>query len=584
MSVDCLIIGYNDENFQEQVTMLRAMGTSHPNFRDLNLNFIEYEGRAYRAMDIFDRFHHEGRPAAGQRRFHNAEVLWMVIMYLGTYLQKRGFTFDYVNLFQLQKDELREKLTRNEYLTTVVTSTIYNDDSPICEVVNFVREYNKKTKIIVGGPYIAKRSESMEAEDVEALFSYIGADYYVRSREGEQALVQLLRALKLGTPLDDIANIAFKRSGRYVLTKPRPERNVLQEHAIDYSLFPRQTVGDYVNIRITKGCPFRCAFCSFPLRTDKYNVSELAAIGAELDDIKKIGSVTGLFFVDDTVNVPLPTFKGMMRLMIERNYGYHWHCFFRADFCDEETVELMARAGCRGVFLGLESANDALLENMHKTARKAHYRRVIPMFKAAGISVFASFFFGFPGETIDTAQETMDFLEETKPDFYRALVWYCDPVTPIWKERKKYDLKGYHFSWSHKTMNVDTACDLMERCFMTFDTPCWVPDPGFNFVSLYLLHNRGVTFPQIKEFLKCFNAVVREKIVDPGRAATPSPHLIENLRRAAQYDRPQSAARIDADIALSGDAAGNEASLVAAPAYQPLGKPAKAAETHGVSS
>lgn len=553
MSADCLIVGYNDENFQDQVAMQRAMGTNHPNYRDLNLNFIEFEGRAYRAMDILDRFYHEGRPATGDRRpFHNAEVLWMAITYLGTYLSKRGFSFDYVNLFQLQKDELRDKLLRNDYLATIVTTTIYNDDSPIAEVVNFVREYNAKTKIIVGGPYIAKRAESMEREDLDDLFKYLGADIYVSSREGEQALARVMRVLKNAaaaarqstledaaleqTALADIANIAFKSGSRYIATGAAPERNVLQDNLIDYGLFPRQAIGDYVNIRITKGCPFRCAFCSFPLRTDKYNVSQLAAIETELDAIKAVGSVSGLFFIDDTVNVPLTTFKDMLRVMIRKDYGFHWHCFFRADFCDEETVELMARAGCQGVFLGLESANDQLLENMHKTPRKAHYRSTIPLFKRAGIQVFASLFFGFPGETVDTAQETMDFLEETKPDFYRSLIWYCDPVTPIWKERKKYKLKGYHFSWSHSTMNVDTACDLMERSFLRFDTPCWVPDPGFNFVSLFLLQNRGMSFPQIKRFLGSFNAVVREKIIRPHQTA-PSPVLIEKLRRSAQYDR-----------------------------------------------
>jgi len=543
MAADCLIVGYNDENFQDQVAMQRAMGTSHPNYRDLNLNFIEYEGRAYRAMDILDRFYHEGKPANGdRRRFHNADVLWMAITYLGTYLSKRGITFDYVNLFQLQKDELRDKLVNNDYLATIVTTTIYNDDSPIAEVVNFVREYNKKTTIIVGGPYIAKRAESMERADLDALFKYLEADIYVSSREGEQALVQVMRALKSDATqletvarLKSIANVAFKHDGRYVVTRSAPERNILQDNLIDYSLFPPHAVGDYVNIRITKGCPFRCSFCSFPLRTDKYNVSQLAAIETELDAIKNAGSVSGLFFIDDTVNVPLTTFKDMMRLMILKDYGFKWHCFFRADFCDEETVELMARAGCQGVFLGLESANDRLLANMHKTPRKSHYRNTIPMFKRAGIQVFASLFFGFPGETRDTAQETMDFLEETKPDFFRSLIWYCDPVTPIWKERNKYNLKGYNFSWTHSTMNVDTACELMERSFLSFDTPCWVPDPGFNFVSLFLLQNRGMTFPQIKRFLNSFNAVVREKIIYPERA--PSPALIERLRRAAQYDR-----------------------------------------------
>ena len=535
---DCLIIGYNDGRFDREVDMMRSMGLDHPDYRDLNLNFIEYQGKPYRAMDILDHFHYEGRPdPGGRRKFHNTEVLWMVVMYLGTYLARRGFSFDYVNLFQLQKDELREKLRTRKYLTALVTTTIYNYDSPILEVVNFVREHSPETRIVVGGPYVAKRSETMEASDLEAVFKYIGADFYVRSREGEQALVRLLQALKGNQRFADIPNLAFRENGRFVLTPTERELNPLYDNLIDYSLFPREDVGGYVNVRITKGCPFTCSFCSFPLRTEKYDVSRLEYIERELDAIRDVGTVTGLFFVDDTANVPLATFKEMMRMMIRRNYGFRWHCFFRADFCDAELVDLMARAGCQGVFLGLESANDQMLINMSKTPRKRHYLSVVPMFKQAGIKVFASVFFGFPGETHATAQETMDFLAETRPDFYRPLVWYCDPVTPIWQQRDKYGIKGYHFSWSHNTMDVSTACDIVERCCLTFDKPLWVPDPGFNFVSLFLLQNRGMSFEQIETFLRCFNSVVREKVIEPARHE-PSPQLIENLRRACQYDRP----------------------------------------------
>jgi len=227
----------------------------------------------------------------------------------------------------------------------------------------------------------------------------------------------------------------------------------------------------------------------------------------------------------------------MMRMMIRNQYGFRWHCFFRADFCDAELVELMARAGCQGVFLGLESANDQMLVNMHKTPRKHHYLSAVPLFKQAGIKVFASLFFGFPGETYGTAQETIDFLAETEPDFYRPLVWYCDPVTPIWQEKDRYGIEGYHFSWSHDTMDVNTACDLVESCFFRFDKPVWVPDPGFNFVSLFLLQNRGMSFDQIDTFLHSWNAVVREQVLQPVRGEA-SPQTIENLRRACQFDRP----------------------------------------------
>ncbi|HEV2964527.1 MAG TPA: PhpK family radical SAM P-methyltransferase [Candidatus Angelobacter sp.] len=542
MAIDTLIIGYNDGCLEDEVKTLRAMGPSHPNYRDLSLNMFEYQGRSYRAMDIFNRFYHEGRaPGKGaygpNRTWNHTDVLWMVVMYLGTYLSRRGYTFDYINLFQLQKDELREKLLANEYLTVVVTTTIYNFDTPIIEVVKFVREHNPRARIIVGGPYIAKRSETMEERDLKAMFKYIGGDFYVRSREGEQALVNILAALKNGREFAGIPNIAYEQNGDFVMTPSEREINTLYENLIDYSLFPKEHIGNYVNIRITKGCPFVCSFCSFPLRTEKYNVSKLEYIQRELDAIRTVGTVTGLFFIDDTVNVPLQTFKDMMRMMIEQNYGFKWHCFFRADFCDEELVDLMAKAGCQGVFLGLESANDQLLINMHKTPRKQHYLTAVPLFKRAGIQVFASLFFGFPGETYDTAMETMEFLEKTKPDYYRPLIWYCDPVTPIWAEKEKYGIKGYHFSWSHNTMDVATACHLVERCFTTFDVPTWVPDPGFNFVSLFLQQNRGMSFDQIKTFLKCFNNVVKEKFVDPTRTE-PSPHLIENLKRACQFDRP----------------------------------------------
>ncbi|HXQ69073.1 MAG TPA: PhpK family radical SAM P-methyltransferase [Pyrinomonadaceae bacterium] len=537
MATDCLIVGYNDGCLEDEIRSLRAMGVDHPNYRDLSLNLIEYEGRPYRAMDIFNRFYYEGRaPTNSDKTWHNADVLWIVILYLGTYLSKRGFTFDYINLFQLQRDELKEKLRNNEYLTTVITTTIYNFDTPIIEAVNFVREHNSKTKIIVGGPYIAKRSETMEPADLQAMFTYIGSDFYVRSREGEQALVNILRALKNGYNFATIPNIAFKNGNGFILTPSQPELNPLSENLIEYNRFPKEHIGNYVNVRITKGCPFACAFCSFPLRTEKYDVSRLDYIEHELDAIREVGTVTGMCFVDDTVNVPLPTFKEMLRMMIRRNYGFKWHCFFRADFCDEEVVELMARSGCQGVFLGLESANDHILANMNKTPRKEHYLSSIPLFKKAGIQVFASVFFGFPGETYDTAQETIDFLLETESDFYRPLIWYCDPVTPIWGERDKYGIKGYHFSWSHNTMDVATACHLVERCFMSIDTPVWVPDPGFNYVSLYMLQNRGMTFDQVKTFLRCFNAVVREKIAQPNRTETSS-GLIENLKRACQFDR-----------------------------------------------
>ncbi len=535
--IDCLLIGYNDGDFNSLVQTLRLMGPDHPDFRDLNINFIEYNGKPYRAMDILDHFYYEDRNRDGCRPFHNADLLWNVIMYLGTCLARNGFSFDYVNLFQYEKNKLREKLRRNEIMTVVITTTVYTTIEPILEVISFIRSYNDKAKIIVGGPFLAKQAEQMGVEELQLFFSYIKADIFVLSREGELTLINILKSLKENRKLDEVKNIAYKHGDRYVISEMVSEKNILRENLIDYSLFPSEDIGEFTNIRISKGCPYKCAYCGFPVRSEKYQVLSVDHIQKELDAISKVGTVKSLFFMDDTVNVPKNRFQDMLRMMIRRRYAFSWNCFLRCDSCDEETIELMKEAKCEGVFLGLESANETLLRNMNKTSRKHDFLRTVPLFKKAGMNVFVSTFIGFPGETQKTYEETQNFLREIEPDFYRHQLWYCDPATPIWQQRDKYGLKGFSFGWSHNTMAVKEACDLIEDSFLTLDTPVWVPDPGFNFISVYYLKHRGMPIDRQKQFLRSFNSIVKEKLLNPYNK-TVSPELLSALRQSCQFDRP----------------------------------------------
>jgi len=534
MVYDCLIIGYNDMDFGEYVTLLKSMGEHHPDYRDLNLNFISYRNRPYRALDIFTEFYYENKQSP-KKPFHNAEVLWMVIMYLGSYLEKRGMSFDYINLFQFEKERLKEKLKKNTYLTIVITTTVYNFDSPVTEVLSYIKRYNTTSKIIVGGPLIMKRYERTDEAGLVEQFKYIEADVYIFSREGEHALWRTIDAIKRNRSLNGIPNVAYKEGNTYKLNAYDEESNPLDENRINYSLFPKEDVGEFINIRISKGCPYKCAFCGFPTRSNKYSYLDVEHIRKEMTAIKEIGSVKTLFFTDDTVNVPKRRFKELLRMMIKERFGYAWNCFFRCDHLDEETVALMKEAGCEGVFLGLESVDPTILKNMNKSAGKEYYEKAIPLFKSAGMIVFVSIFVGFPGETVNTLNETIDFLRYTKPDFYRPQLWYCDPVTPIWNKREQFGLEGYSFGWRHSTMDVDTACDLLEACVLKCDEPIWVPDPGYNFISAFIMRQRGISFEQQKQFLKCFNAAVKEKLLFPYKEE-PSDEIIRSLKTSCLFD------------------------------------------------
>jgi radical SAM PhpK family P-methyltransferase len=532
---DCLIIGFNDSDFASYVEMVKSMGTDSGAYRDLDLAFIEYQGRPQRSMDVLNHFYSQTKGGA-HKPFHNADFLWPVVTYLGSYLHQRGLSFDYVNLFHLEKEKLKEKLLKNDILTIAITTTLYVSPHPILEIVSFIRQYNDTAKILVGGPYISNQPKMGDQEAVQYLFKHLGADIYVISSEGEGALVNIIRALKTGASLDRIDNIAYREGEHYVLTTTSIESNPLEENPVNYGLFPPEEVGEFVTLRTAKSCPFSCSFCGFPQRAGKYKYTGVDLVEKELNAIRDIGGVTTLTFIDDTFNVPKERFKEICRMMIRNNYGFKWNSFYRSDHGDEETIELMAKSGCEGVFLGIESGSDEMLQRMNKTARRKDYLKSIPLLKAAGISTHANVIVGFPGETFETVQETIDLFEEVKPDFFRAQLWYADPVTPIWNKRDEYGVKGSSFNWSHDTMDYQMACDLVDKMFISVQGSIWLPQNGFEQWSTFYLQRKGMTMEQIKTFLKCFNAVIKEKLIYPNKKEI-DPQLLESLKASCQFDQ-----------------------------------------------
>ncbi len=534
--IDCLIIGFNDSNFDDYVAMLRAMGTESGTYRDLNLAFIEYNNKPYRALDILTHFHDLNKDGT-HKLLHNFDYLSPTIMCLGSFLSKRGFVFDYVNLFHLEKDNLRNKLIKEDILSIVITTTFYVSPHPIIEVISFIRKYNKTTKIVVGGPYIANQAIVQDKTLIQQLFKYLDADYYVISSEGELALVNLLTTLKNGESPTAVENIAYRGKGNedYVITPTSTEENSLEENRVDYQLFSTEEIGEFVSLRTAKSCPFSCNFCGFPQRAGKYRYMSVDLIEKELNSINELGHVTTLSFLDDTFNVPKARFKEILHMMIRNDYGFKWNSFYRSDHGDEEVIELMGKAGCEGVFLGVESGSDTILKLMNKSSRREHYLEAIPLLKQAGIITHANLVVGFPGETYESVSETIDFIETIQPDYFRAQLWYADSLTPVWKKKDEYGIQGEGFNWSHNSMDSQTVSDLIDDEFFLIENSTWLPQNGFELWSTLYLQRKGMTKEQIKSFVKCFNAVVREQLFHPAKKSI-EPYLLESLKQSCHFD------------------------------------------------
>src|SRR3974390_187376 len=548
---DCLIIGFNDTNFAEQVALLQSMGEGSGAYRDIELAFVEIDGRPMRCLDVLNDVV-KTRDGSVGRHFHNADFLWPVILYLHTYLTRRGFVSDFVNLFHLEQKHLQAKLKQGRVRTVAITTTLYVSPHPILEIVGFIRNIDPQVTIIIGGPYMHNQAQLLDRESLLQLMENLGADFYIISREGEATLAALLAALKAGRSLDDIAILGYRCDARFVTNPAVPEKNPLHENMIDYDLFSSEALGRSVSVRTAKSCPFHCAFCGFPQRAGEYQYLPVSLVEQELDRLAA-RNVTMVTFLDDTFNVPKKRFNQILRLMISKKYQFRWNSFYRCDHGDNETIELMGRAGCEGVFIGAESGSDVMLERMNKTVRRSNLLSAIPRLQANGISCHANLIVGFPGETFETVDETIDLIERAKPDYFRAQLWYADPMTPIWNRRNEFGIRGEGFSWSHNTMDADTACELIERMFLCVEHSAWLPQHGFEQWSTFYLQQHGMTRQQVRTLVRCFNDAIKDKLLSRHRRDS-APKLINALRAAARLKvrTPFDSERTESSLALDG--------------------------------
>lgn len=512
-NIDCLIIGHNEMSLEEYESIMKTSGTNSESYRELNLSFIEYEKKKYSAKDIFNYLMPKDElKSKGPLSFGN--LFSATIAYLMTFLVKKGFECDYINYFNMEKEELAHKLQNDEIMTVAITTTMYVTPFPIMEIISFIRQYNKSAKIIVGGPFVHANTTTQEVNMLQYILKSIDADIYISNSQGETAFVNVLSALKENKSLEGIKNVIYKGDTDYNINSYEAEDNDINENLINWPMFSDR-IKAFATIRTSISCPFSCAFCTFPQRAGKYRPMQLEAYEKEMDSLKKTGNVKKINFIDDTFNVPPERFKSILRMMIKNNYGFKWNSFLRCQYIDRETVELMKESGCEGVFLGIESGSQKILQNMNKAANIEKYKEGLALLNEYGIISFASFIIGFPGETYDTYMETVKFIEEHKPTFYRVQAWYFDSLSPVFKDKEKYKLTGARMKWSHSTMDSMEVSKLVEQTFSSVKNSIWIPQFNFDYLSIYLLLERGMDLDSIKKFLTSFNSVVARKLINP---------------------------------------------------------------------
>ena len=513
--LDCVIIGYNEIPFERYESFLRNYGEETEAYRDLKFSFVNLEGRKLDYMGLMNYVYgtaqRGGAALAPGEEFKSGDIPNLAAVYLTNFLRRRGYEARYVNLFQYEQEKLIA-LLEEDPLCVAITTTFYVVNLPVNEMVEFIRRHNPRTKIVVGGPLVSNHARNSHGEAFKAALDDMGADIYVVEGQGEATLTQIVECLRQGGDLSQVPNIAYVEGGELRRTGKASEDNSLDENVVDWLAFRGEDLGPTIQTRTARSCAFKCSFCNYPGRAGALTLASLDVIERELDSMLAVGNVQNVVFIDDTFNVPFPRFKELCRMMIRKKYPFNWFSYFRCSNSDEEAVELMAESGCKGVFLGIESGSPRILTNMNKAATIEKYARGIEMLRRHRILTFGSFIIGFPGETEETVQETIDFIRAERPDYYRAQAWYCEPGTPIQNQRAEYGIKGEGFVWSHHTMDSLEAMDHIDRMFLTIKESTWLPQWSFDFWTIPYLLGRGITVEMFNSFMAQAHQMLRLEI------------------------------------------------------------------------
>jgi len=549
--LDCIVVGYNETRFDEYEATLQRYGQDSEAYRDLKFSFVDLGGRKLTYAELLNHVYRESLgPATPHCDFLSGDIPSLAAVYLTSFLRRRGLQASYINLFQNEKGSLAERLARNPRCIAI-TTTLYVLNEPVVDMVKFIRQHNPDVRIVVGGPLIANHFRRYQGDELATVLDELGADLYVVEGQGELTLARLVECLRDGGDLSAVPNLAYVdergpvRAGRYRLNPRVEENNPLDENVIDWRALADAPLGPTLQTRTARSCAYSCSFCAYPMRAGNLTLAGIDAVGRELDAMAELGT-RNVVFIDDTFNVPLKRFKELCRLMIERRYGFNWFSYFRCSNADEESVELAARSGCRGVFLGIESGSPRILTNMNKAASVEKYVNGMKWLHGHGILTFASFIVGFPGETDETVEETIEFLQRTRPDYYRAQLWYCEPGTPVDAKRQQYGISGQGFSWRHATMESLEAMDHIDRMFLTIDGSTWLPQWSFDFWIIPYMLGRGLGLDQFNVLMRLVHRLLALEIayVPPDEKRTLQEGYLRQMREhVRQWGAPAMGAR-----------------------------------------
>ena len=379
-------------------------------------------------------------------------------------------------------DGLREKIEydpKDWDLVGLTAMSIYFPE--LCREVEKAKSYGLKT--IIGGAHII-------CDPGQSLIDS-GADY-AAAGEGERTITQLasgkdpsqvegLYYWEKGKPKKSNPDLRelFKQKVMYTTKIGNQSRDFLN-NADDFGepdwesidprtypqTFPHGTIyreAPFAPVITTRGCPYSCTYCSAPITAGKkMRYRDPKKVVDEIENLVNNYGVKEIQIEDDNFTLKRHHAVAVCEEIIKRKIKLIWSLpnGVRIDKLDPELLTLMKKSGCYSMCLGIESANQRILDMIKKRLDKDLVRNVVKMVKDSGINGVGFFMIGFPTETKEEIMNTINFacsLELERATFSKVTPLPGTELYDLWVEKysknknidwKVFDMHQFSADWS----------------------------------------------------------------------------------------------------------------------------------------
>jgi anaerobic magnesium-protoporphyrin IX monomethyl ester cyclase len=288
-------------------------------------------------------------------------------------------------------------------------------------LASLIKEAGLPCHVTTGGPHITMLREAIP--QVPVFFDWFDSAVIF---DGETPLLRLVEALDGDGDLAQVPDLIYK-DGDQIRATTHQEL----ERTFDYDLtlpdFDGLPLDRYLApklvlpLRTARGCYFgKCAFCNTDYAgPPSYRQLRAERIVDQMVTLKKKYGARHIFFADEAI-APR-NMRDMSPLLAEQDPPIYWcGCVRLEKVITRDLLDDVAQGGCCMLLFGLETASEPIMKAMVKGTELEHMSRILQESTAAGIWNHTFFFFGFPGETIENAQETVNFIYEHKHNIHSA--------------------------------------------------------------------------------------------------------------------------------------------------------------------